>query len=69
MPGTSLKVQWLRLCASNEEGAGLIPGQGTKIPQATGHSQKTPKKTEFKIQQDLYLELGILLVPLDIPVE
>ena len=25
-------VQWLRLCASNAGDAGLIPGQGTKIP-------------------------------------
>ena len=27
--GTSLLVQWLRLCAPNAEGPGLIPGQGT----------------------------------------
>ena len=26
-------VQWLRRHASAEEGAGLIPGQGTKIPR------------------------------------
>ena len=30
--GTSLAVQWLRLCASNEGSAGSIPGWGTKIP-------------------------------------
>ena len=30
--GTSLVVQWLRLCASNAGGMGLILGQGTKIP-------------------------------------
>ena len=29
--GTSLVVQWLRLCASNAGGMALIPGQGTKI--------------------------------------
>ena len=34
--GTSLAVQWLRLHASSAEGAGSIPGQGTKIP--AGHS-------------------------------
>ena len=34
--GTSLVVQWLRLHASSAEGAGSIPGQGTKIP--AGHS-------------------------------
>ena len=32
---TSLAVQWLRLCASNTGGVGLIPGQGTKMPHAT----------------------------------
>ena len=28
--GTSLVVQWLRLCAPNAGGPGLIPGQGTR---------------------------------------
>ena len=32
-------VQWLRLCISSAGGVGLIPGQGTKIPDA-----KWPKK-------------------------
>ena len=27
---TSLVVQWLKLCASNTGGSGLIPGQGTR---------------------------------------
>ena len=27
--GSSLRFQWLRLCASNEGGTDLIPGQGT----------------------------------------
>ena len=31
---TSLMVQWLGLCTSTAGGMGLIPGQGTKIPQA-----------------------------------
>ena len=30
--GTSLMVQWLRLCTSSSGDAGLIPGQGTRIP-------------------------------------
>ena len=30
--GTSLVVQWLRLCTPIAEGTGSIPGQGTKIP-------------------------------------
>ena len=33
-------VQWLKLQASNAEGTGSIPGQGTKIPHATWHGQK-----------------------------
>ena len=33
--GTSLLVQWLRLCASSARGKGLIPGRGTKIPHVT----------------------------------
>ena len=33
--GTSLVVQWLRLCAPNAGGPGSIPGQGTRshMPQ------------------------------------
>ena len=36
---TSLTVQWLRLCASTAGGAGLIHGQGTKIPHAMWRDQ------------------------------
>ena len=39
--GTSLKVQWLRLCTSSVEGMGSIPGRGTKILQATQHKKKS----------------------------
>ena len=37
-----MEVQWLKLCASNagEWGAGLIPGQGAKIPHAMWCGQK-----------------------------
>ena len=28
--GTSLVVQWVRLCTPNAGGLGLIPGQGTR---------------------------------------
>ena len=28
--GTSLVVQWLRLCTPNAGGSGSIPGQGTR---------------------------------------
>ena len=40
---TSLVVQWLRLCLSNAEGMGSIPGKGTKIPNGTWCSQKLNK--------------------------
>ena len=39
--GNSLAVQWLGLGAFTAEGPGSIPGQGTKILQATWHSKKT----------------------------
>ena len=38
--GTSLTVQWLKLHASTSGGAGLIPGQGTKILHAAQRGQK-----------------------------
>ena len=41
--GPSLAVQGLRLHTSNTEGAGSIPGQGTKIPHATQCSLKKKK--------------------------
>ena len=31
---------WLRFCTSNAGGAGLIPGQGTKMPHAAWCGQK-----------------------------
>ena len=43
--GTSLVVQWLRLCTSTAGGAGLIPGQGTVIPSAVHCGQKKKKST------------------------
>ena len=43
-PGTSLAIQWLRLCASNVGGVGLIPGLGTKTPHDCG---VWPKKKEI----------------------
>ena len=41
--GTSLVVQWLRLHAPNAGDMGLIPGQGTKIPQAPKKKTHTQK--------------------------
>ena len=42
--GTSLVAHHLRLHASNAEGTGSIPTQGTEIPQATRCGQKIFKK-------------------------
>ena len=36
-------VKWLRLHASTAGDTGSIPGQGTKILQATQHGQKKKK--------------------------
>ena len=46
--GTSLAVQWLRLCTYNAGGAGSIPGRGTRIPHATWCSQKKKKKKKLE---------------------
>ena len=40
MRGTSLAVQWLRLCISTAGSTGLIPDWGARIPHATKHDQK-----------------------------
>ena len=47
--GTSLAVQWLRLCTSNAGGTVSIPGQGTKIPHVVWHGQNdnNNKKLEY----------------------
>ena len=42
--GKSLTVQRLSLCAFNPEGLGLIPGLGTKIPQAAWQGQNNKNK-------------------------
>ena len=52
--GTSLVVQQLRVHASNAEGMGLIPGWGTKIPQAEQWGQKKrerEKENKLNAQQ------------------
>ena len=46
--GTSLAVQWLRLCASAAGGVGLIPGRGTEILRAAQHGQKIKKERKRK---------------------
>ena len=46
-PGTSLAVQWLRLCTSNARAEGSIHGQGPKIPHAAQPAKKLKKKFFF----------------------
>lgn len=40
LKGTSLVVQWLRLCASHYKRWGSIPSWGTKVPHAAWRGQK-----------------------------
>ena len=42
-PGTSLAVQELKLCDSNEEGVSSVPGRGTKNPCVMHCGQKKKK--------------------------
>ena len=45
--GTSLAVQWLRLCGFNAGGTGSIPSWETKIPHAAWYGQKVKKKFKY----------------------
>ena len=46
-------VQWLGLCAFTTEGAGSIPGQGTKIPQAAAQPKKKGKEIGFFVLKSI----------------
>ena len=46
--GTSLAVQWLRICASTAGGTGSVPGWGTKIPHAARCGQKKERNIKIK---------------------
>ena len=48
--GTSLIVQWLRLCTSIAGGTGSIPGPGTNIPTCHIAQPKNEKKTKLSSQ-------------------
>ena len=48
--GTSLAVQWSRLCASNTGGPGFIPGQRAKSSRAGQHGQKKKKASPLKTE-------------------
>ena len=51
---TSFAVQWLRLCTSSAGGVSSIPGQGTKIPHAVDHDQKTKEKNPILSLTSVY---------------
>ena len=44
--GNSLALQWLGLRAFTREGSGLIPGRGTKIPQAAPKNKQQQQKPQ-----------------------
>ena len=46
--GTSLSIQWLRLCAPTGAGMGSVPWWGTKVPHAMWHHQKKKKRVVFE---------------------
>ena len=45
MVGTSLAVQWWKICTSTAGYMGLIPGQGTKILYAVQYGKRKRKKS------------------------
>ena len=54
--GTSLAIQWLRLCASTARNRGSNPGQGTKILR--GQKENKNKKEIERIISNLYLRIS-----------
>ena len=48
MTGTSLVVQWIKLCTSNVGGVGSVPGLGTKIHVQCSMAKKLKKENDGK---------------------
>ena len=63
-PGTSLAAQCLRLLPSNAGVMSSIPGQGIKVPHASGCSQKFKKKKKFFFFEEGTCNMGELVIPL-----
>ena len=65
--GTSLVVQWLKLCISTAGVIGLLPSWGTQIPHATPSGQKISKEinlflkgaTDLCTQHALFHKCGL----------
>ena len=63
--GNSLVVQWLGLCAFMALVPSLIPGWGTKIPQAVwGGQQNNKRKPSAQVTNHIQLKL-LLNCPLE----
>ena len=56
-------VQWLEFLALTVEGLGSVPGQGTKIPQATWHGQKKKKTTLQMPKTQLTVFYNLIHIP------
>ena len=59
--GTSLVVQWLRLCALTARNSGSIPGWGTKVPTFPAVQPKQNKQTTKKTKQNYMKKMQLLL--------
>ena len=57
--GNSLVVQWLGFCAFIAEGAGSIPGWGTKSPQGVQCGPKKKKKKKKEENLVLLFNFGL----------
>ena len=60
-------VQWLRLCASTQQGCGSIPDWGTKIPLAWWPKQTNQKKPQITVKTILSLQTTQTRQPRYIP--
>ena len=58
--GTSLVVQWRRLCTPSAGDTGSIPGWGTKILYVVGHKKK--KKNERKKKNKTHYKMFLYWV-------
>lgn len=56
--GTFLEVHWLRLCAPNAGGAGLIPSWVTKILHALAKKKKKNKKPFIETSRILFDQIS-----------
>lgn len=57
--GNSLVFWWLELCASSADSLGSVPGEGTKILQASQMAEpiNKPVQLELKQRNKYYLKL------------